>query len=158
MKVSGSHIDINTITFILQLICKLWKTAEWWYVGRDSDLEWAYATLNTDYGIVFFLHEVSYLPELPYFSHKIRKDVSFRNCKFTFTWRHMIIQILALSNIDRAEKHHKNEVFYGQNGEYIQYISPGSTSKERLSISMSSRLDAALQKSSSTQCTASVTL
>lgn len=37
-------------------------------------------------------------------------------------------------------------------------ISPGSTSKERLSISMSSRLDAALQKSSRTQCTAWVTL
>lgn len=35
---------------------------------------------------------------------------------------------------------------------------PGSISKERLSISMSSRLDAALQKSSSTHWTASVTL
>lgn len=36
--------------------------------------------------------------------------------------------------------------------------SPGSTSKDRLSISMSSRLEAALQKSSSTQWTAWVTL
>lgn len=52
--------------------------------------------------------------------------------------------------------------FLQHNRDYLikccSYILPGSMSKERLSISMSSRLDAALQKSSSTQCTASVRL